>query len=677
MDEAVRGREPAAIPFAAPAAAIDEFRLAIDAIPGLVWIARPDGFIDFLNRRWCDYTGLTPEQARGWGWQHAIHPDDVAPLRRHWLDVLASAEEGETQARLRRSDGEYRWFLFRAVPLRDGDGRVARWYGQTIDVHEQQRTAALLDAERRLLELVAMGEPLATLLDALCRTVEALEGGSYCSILLVEPDGRHMRHAAAPSLSAGYVQATDGAPVGPDHGPCGAAAFLKRPIVVTDFDDDARWDARYLAQMRLHGLRAGWSTPIFARAGAVLGTFAIYFRTPGSPAPAQFHLVERFTHVASIAIERANADRALQRSEAHLATAQRLSATGSFSWHVGTGEVAWSNEVYRIYGVDGSAAPGLGMARERVHPDDVAHFDEVAALAVREGRDLDFGHRLLLPNGSVKHVHVMAAAVPAGDGGTVQYFGAVRDVTERRRADDALSAARAELARVARVATLGELTASIAHEVNQPLTGVVTNGNACLRWLANDPPDVAQADEAARRIIRDAQRAADVIVRLRALFQKAEPTRRALDVNDVLRDALALAEHEVRRHDVSLRTALAPALPAVRGDRVQLQQVVLNLLVNAVESLAAAERPREIVLATDADGAGGVRVTVSDTGAGLAGQDPSRIFDAFHTTKPGGMGMGLSIARSIVESHGGALWAEAGEGRGARFAFTLPGRAGG
>ena len=248
----------------------------------------------------------------------------------------------------------------------------------------------------------------------------------------------------------------------------------------------------------------------------------------------------------------------------------------------------------------------------------------------------------------------------------------IMDITERKRADEALHKTQAELAHVTRVATLGELTASIAHEVNQPLAAIVTNGNACLRWLAGDSPNLDEARETARRIIRDGNRAGDVIGRIRTLLRKTGTEKELLDMNQAIREVVALAEGEVRRNGVALRTELTGDLPPILGDRVELEQVVLNLIMNAIEAMSAiGDRPRELVVRTQSGEVDQVCVTVQDSGIGLDPQSMGRIFDAFYTTKSQGMGMGLAISRSIVENHGGQLWAVPNEGPGATFQFTL------
>lgn len=651
----------------------DELRRTVESIPGLACSARPDGAFELLNERWCAYTGLAPEQARGTGWHAAIHPDDLPALAGFWRALPADGEPGETEARLRRADGAYRWFLFRAVPQRGAGGRVERWYGQATDIDDRRRARALLAGEKRLLEMIAWGCALPVVLEALCGLVEETASDCHCCVLLLDPAGGAFHAGVAPTLPAALFDAIDGLPLVPYPGPCAMAAREKTQVVVPDVAAETRWAGGgwHAAALAL-GLRSCWTTPILSLAGEVLGTFAIYQPRPGHPTPLQLELTGRFTHVASIAIERAHGEAALRRSEAFLAEAQRLSSTGSFSWKPATGEIVWSEQTYRIYGLDPASPVTMELARGRVHPEDHALFQETVAFAHREGTDLAFEHRLRMPDGSVKHLRIVARALRHGEG-AVEYVGAVQDVTERRRADDALDRVRSELAHVARIAALGELTASIAHEVNQPLAGIVTNAGTSLRMLAGRPPDVEGAMEAARRTIRDANRAAEVIARLRTLFGRRDGAREPVDLNDAAREVIALSWGELQRAGVLVRAQLADGLPPVSGDRVQLQQVVLNLLLNAAESMREVDgRPRRLTLATAVDGDGRVRLSVRDAGVGVDGGSTDRLFDPFFSTRPGGMGMGLAISRSIVERHDGRLWATPNDGPGATFAFSLP-----
>jgi C4-dicarboxylate-specific signal transduction histidine kinase len=247
------------------------------------------------------------------------------------------------------------------------------------------------------------------------------------------------------------------------------------------------------------------------------------------------------------------------------------------------------------------------------------------------------------------------------------------EMRERQRAEEALQKSQAELAHVTRVMTLGELMASLAHEVNQPLAAVVTNAQACLRWLALEPPRPDEARAAVERIVRDSNRASEVIQRIRALVKKSEPQMAALDINDVIREAISLEQREMLSRQVSLRTELASALPPVLGDRVQLQQVVINLVMNALEAMApVTDRPRDLLIRSQRDDSNEVIVAVTDSGMGIDSENAERLFNAFFTTKPTGMGMGLSICRSIIATHGGRLWASPNADHGSTFQFTLP-----
>jgi C4-dicarboxylate-specific signal transduction histidine kinase len=300
-------------------------------------------------------------------------------------------------------------------------------------------------------------------------------------------------------------------------------------------------------------------------------------------------------------------------------------------------------------------------------------FKQTTKRASLEGQDFECEHRLQLPDGSIKYLQVVAHAIKDESGQKLEYVGAVRDVTERKTSEDALSKMRAELAHVARVSALGEMTASIAHEVNQPLAGIVINANACLRWLDGDSPNLDGARGAAQRIIRDGKRAGEVIKRLRALFRKTDAANAPLDLNEAIQEVLALTNRELQRNMVAVRTLFDDRLPQVTGDRVQLQQVVLNLIMNASEAMSGVEgRPRELIVSTQLAEGQKAQVLVKDSGVGLDAQDKERVFEAFFTNKCGGMGMGLSISRSIVENHHGRLWAEANDGPGATFLFVIP-----
>jgi signal transduction histidine kinase len=360
----------------------------------------------------------------------------------------------------------------------------------------------------------------------------------------------------------------------------------------------------------------------------------------------------------------------LRRSEAYLSEAQQISHTGSFGWKVSTGEISWSEETFRIFQYEPIIKPTVDLLLQRVDPQDIPIIKSLIQRASHDGKDWELEHRLLMPDGAVKHVHVVARAAK-DQAGKLEFIGAIMDVTERKLAEEALGKAQANLAHVARLTTVGELTASIAHEVNQPLAAVVTNANACLRWLDHEPPNVDEVREAVRRIVRDGNRGSDVIARIRGLLKKEQPPRTGLNVNELVQETMALARVDL--HGADLRAELAVELPQAKGDRVQLQQVLLNLTMNAMDAMQpVTDRPRVLRIQTKRHEPGEVLVAVQDSGVGLSSKGAEKIFETFYTTKPDGLGMGLSICRSIIEGHGGRLWVEPNEGFGATFQFTLP-----
>jgi len=478
-------------------------------------------------------------------WLRSVHPDDRLRVQCAVEEAIKEKRELEIEYRICRPDGELRWLTRRGQTFHDHDGQPARMVGITLDITDRKRGELLLEGEKRLLEMVARGDSLAVILDALCRVVEELSNGLLASILLLDRYGKRLWHAAAPSLPKSYTDTINGMAIGPAAGSCGTAAYRAQRVVVPDITKSQLW-AEYRDLGLAHGLRACWATPILSTEGPVLGAFAIYYREPRRPTPHEIDLVERATYLARVTIE-------------------------------------------------------------------------------------------------------------------------------RKRVEEALSTMQSELARASRAMTMGELIASIAHEINQPLAAIVTNGNACLRWLSGPKPNIKELREAVADVVKDANRASDVIARIRELLKKSPPQAVRLDMNKVIREVAALVDKDVLRRRVSLRTVLASNLPSLSGDRIQLQQVLLNLVMNAVEAMSMVpETGRELVIQSSAHGSNEVLVQVRDAGIGLDPINLDRIFDPFFTTKTNGMGMGLSISRSIIEAHGGKLEASPNADRGANFHFTLP-----
>ncbi|BCQ27057.1 PAS domain S-box protein (plasmid) [Caballeronia sp. NK8] len=369
---------------------------------------------------------------------------------------------------------------------------------------------------------------------------------------------------------------------------------------------------------------------------------------------------------------------ALKRSEAFLLDAQRLSRTGSIATRLPAGTMWWSDEAYRIFDYPRDIELSIDAILARTHPDDVEIVRGAHHAALDGACDIDVEHRLLLPDGTVKHVHFVAhRASTEADGD--EYVGALMDVTDTKLAQEALARSTAELAHVTRVTMLGELAASIAHEVTQPMAAIVTSGDAGLRWLNRAQPEIAEAQQSITQMIRDARRASEVIARIRAMARKRDSQPATLDVNEIVGETIELVRRELARHRVEVRTELATPAPTVQCDRVQLQQVLINLIMNAAQAMSGVNGARVLRVATGGSlsDEGCVQITVQDSGTGISEDNARRLFDAFFTTKAEGMGMGLSICRSIIEAHGGRIWAESPDEGGARLRFVLPEHAGG
>ena len=608
-----------------------KLRQVIDAIPAMAWSAHPDGGGEFFNQHYLDYVGLPAEYVRDWGWTAAVHPDDLESLSLIWQQIRETEQFGEGEVRLRRHDGEYRWFLFRVNPVRDESGRVIKWYGTNIDITERKLALESLQANQELLDLAQ-------------KSARAMAFDWYIQkeINYWSPEQEAL-YGLAPGTFDGTFQSWKSMVYSPDW-----------PTVV-----EAVTHAQQTGEVATE-FRAVWPD------GSLhwLSTIGrMFFDERGEPV--------RIVGFTSDTTRRKLIEEELRRSEEFLAQAQQLSRTGSFSWRISNDEITWSDELYRIYELEAGIAITLDVIRSRVHPEDLTLYEKMVGQARNGADDFEWQYRLLMPDQSIKYMHAVAHAA-RDQNGELEYIAAVRDVTARRLSDEALDKARSELAHVARVMSLGALTASIAHEVNQPLSGIITNASTCMKMLDADPPNVDGARETAKRTIRDGRRAADVITRLRTLFSKKDAATELVDLNEATREVIALSRSELERKRVILRTELADQLPLVTGDRVQLQQVIINLLRNGSDAMGDVDdRPRELLFRTGVEG-NSVRLSVRDAGVGFAPQALDRLFQSFYTTKSDGMGIGLSVSRSIIENHQGRLWATANDGAGVTFSFSLP-----
>jgi len=632
----------------------------------MAFAIRPDGSCEFVSRGWQGYSGLSQEAATRSVWEATVHPDDLERHLEKWRMSLANGEPLENELRHRNAKGEYRWFSIRVAPLHDEHGQIVKWFGVLTDIEDRKRGEALLAGQMRLLEMIATGVALNEILNTLCLIIEEQRSGTLASVLLLNPDGVHLNSAAGPSLAAAWAQQMERLPIGPCAGSCGTAAYRGSPVIVSDIATDALWEApEHRASALEHGLRASWSSPVLSWKGKVLGTFCMYYREPRTPNSEDLRLIEFGTQVVRIAIERDRAEQALRQSEAYLAEAQRLTHTGSWAWSpVAAQGHYWSEEMFRIFGFD----PQQGLPTHekfwrRVHPEDRNKVDEHIQRAVSHKVDYVVVHRIVLPDGTLKHVQSIGHPLHGATGDVVEYVGTAIDVTERKRAEEERETLRqleADLARINRVSMMGELAASLAHDIKQPIAAAVMNANACARWQNRDVPDMTEARAAASRMVADVTRAAEIIDRVRSIYRRGPPQREPVDLNAIVREMTGLLRDTANRNSVSIRTELDAGLPITSADRVQLQQVLMNLTLNGIEAMK--DSGGELTVASKRNEDDLLLISVSDTGSGFPIEESERLFEAFFT----------SISRRIVESHGGRLWASANTGRGATFQFSLP-----
>ena len=384
---------------------------------------------------------------------------------------------------------------------------------------------------------------------------------------------------------------------------------------------------------------------------------------------------QRNKELAEARAQLAEEKRNLEHREAYLVEAQRLSHTGSWYWNARTGEIGWSQEAFAIFGFDpAQTKASYSLYLDRIHPDDRSKVEEVRRAAVSEKRDYDAEYRIVLPGGLIKCLHSIGHYLE-NQSGDVEYLGAIVDITEHKRAEEdheRLRQAQADLAHMNRMSTMGELSASLAHEIKQPISAAVIDARTCLRWLARDQPDLCEAREAASRLIKDVTRASEIISQIGSMFKKDVLQREWVDINELIREMIVLLRSEAARYSIWIHGDLANDLPEVMADRVQLQQVLMNLMLNGIEAMKGLSTPGKLTITSQEAADGQLLVSVSDTGVGLQAGQAERIFKAFFTSKSQGMGMGLPISRSIIESHGGRLWATCNSGPGAAFHVTLP-----
>jgi len=582
-------------------------------------------------------------------------------------EAVATAQRGECgrfHGFTRTASRAPKWWDVVVTPITDVTGKVVQLLSVSRDITERRREEALHVAQHQVLGMIATGSALPDVLGCLVGLVEQQADGMLCSVLLLDGDGRTIRHGAAPSLPDDYVRAVDGMPIGPRGGSCGTAMFRGTRVVVTDIFTDPLWED-YRAVARQSGLRACWSTPIFSPERKVLGSFAMYYSEPRTPRAAELRLIESAANMAGIAIEQQRAHHALRQSEARNQAILRALPDWMFLTSVeGVFLDFHARDPSRLH-VPPSAF--LGKHIKDVLPPPVA---EMLAQAFARVRTSDEPEKVEYTLASDDTERFYEACIVGCDGDKL--LSIVRDITDRKRAELEAIAQQMELAHLGRVAMLGELTGALAHELSQPLTAVLSNAQAARHLLDREPPDVAELRLTLEDVIKSSRRAGAVIDRLRALLRKEDIVLQPVNLNEVVREVVDLAHGEVAARRMTVTSTLTPEVPPVLGDRVQLQQVVLNLVLNACDAMSETQAAkRQLALSTEAED-GFVQLVVSDRGVGIPQSQLERVFEPFVTFRPQGLGLGLAITRSIVTAHRGSIRAENNGDGGATFRCMLP-----
>jgi len=731
----------------------DRLRFVIDTAPAMLHSARPDGYVDFFNKRWLEYVGVSLEEIWGWQWPNVIHPEDVVDVAGKWRSSVATGRPFEAEARLRRADGEYRLMLLRKVPLRDEAGSVVKWYRSAIDIEDRKRAEEELkgseERHRVIVEAASdavismdesggillanpattrifgydpvelIGKPLTVLMPELMRKLHEAGFRRYLAT-----GQRHLNWQGS-EVTALHKNGQE-FPVEVSFGEMTSNGHKVFTGFIRDISEKRRAEGELRKQkeifqkifenvpvtisfvgqdgqlelMNPEGERTiGWTLEEIRKQN--LDLFAEIYPDPqyrqtvldriaastGEWADRKVRVrdgrvidmavaVVHLSDGTSVAIGRDITE--LKRAEAELRESEarfRLVADSApvMIWMSGTDKLrTYFNKPWLDFtGRSIDRELGNGWA-EAVDSEDLQRCLDTYVQSFDRREAFRMEYRLRRHDGEFRLVSDTGVPRFNPDRSFTGYIGSCIDVTDQRRAEEHLRRAQEDLARVSRVVAMGELAAAIAHEVNQPLGAVVTNASASLRWLAGQPPNLGEAREAIDRTVRDANRASEVIVRIRALLQKVPPQMEQLDVNVVIREVLTLAGNELLRSGIAVQTDLAPDVPNVFGDRVQLQQVLLNLILNGIDAMRTiTHRPRELRIKS-AKHPDGVLIQVHDSGDGVNPEQANHIFEPFFTTKPQGIGIGLSVGRSIVEAHGGRLWFTPGPSHGVVFQFTVP-----
>jgi PAS domain S-box-containing protein len=730
------------------ASSVLHFQALLDALPVMVCTGRADGTgLDFVSQPFLNYAGLEAAQLLGWGWADTVHPDDRTRLMECAASIVTLDKAAETEMRLRRADGAYRWFLFRGAPQHDASGGVVGWCAVNVDIEHQRRSFDSLPGivcmntpegkiedvnetavrfygrsredlrnwaltvhpddvpmvVERKAQAVATGEPMDIDVRNLradgvyrwfhCRSLPFRDSDGRIIrwySLLTDIDDRKQAEEALRAREREYRSIIDSVPgLVAVWSPEGRTEFVNEQALAyfgSGLADLQKWqNTDVIHPDDLPRVTAAWSESFTTgqafesehRLRRSDGTYR-WFQVRAVPDRDPDGHIIRWPVLITDVHDRRVAEDERRRSEAFLIEVQRLSRTGGFRFDPVAGKVESSTEIERAYLVqpgDDLSSPEFWFGR--IHPDDRMRVQTTFERCVRLRADYRADYRVIRGDGTIGYQHAVGRPVVNANGELVEFIGASMDMTDQwlaaqelGRASQTVNDMQRKLSRATQIATVGELAAAVAHEVNQPLAAVVANGGACLRWLSLAPPNLDKAIEAAERIVKDGKDAGEVVRRVRSLFKRTPVEDVALSINDVIRDVLRLLEADIAKRRVTVATILEPELPAIRGDRVQLQQLLWNLTLNALDAVAAvSDRAKHVSVQSRRMNAQAV-VDVTDNGIGISNADA--VFEPFFTTKSDGMGMGLTICRSIAAAHRGRLSATRNPDAGTTFSFSLP-----